>query len=1626
MGASIDKLSIEITGSADRANEAISELEGNLRTLSNALGGFKSVSVFKDMFGNMPKGSDAKGLVSFANTMQKLSTSMSTLQGIASKGIGIEGLRQNIKGLESIKFDASGLSGISNLANSISKIGSKSGTTATANLIPMTDNLKRFVTEMNGVQSSTFDAESLSRLASSISKIGGIKVSNATTTLPQLTNSLKTFVTEMNKVEGVSFNTEGLSNLANSISRLGTKTSTVAVENIPKLQVAIKNLLTDLSKAPAISDNTVRSLEAMANIAQRTGGSFNSANNGITGFTNKTVSNFDKIKNAASKVVSAFGKVAVAAGKVTGINRIVNGVQRLVPASNQAQSGIKGLAMKFGTLYASAFMVTRVFGKFKGAIESAMDYVETYDYFRAAFNQVAASADLSKWKELGYKSAEEYANSFEERAKAVTKQLSGFEITESGALLDTGTKSLGLNPKSVMDTQALFGQMSSSMGVASDTATKLSRVLTEIGGDLASVKNMSFGDVWENLSSGLVGMSRAVDKYGVNIRNANMQQELMKLGIDANITKLGQQDKALLRTIIILNSTKYAWGNLADTINSPANSIRIFQENMASVSRTLGSIFLPVISKVMPYVNGLAIAIRRLVEYIAKLLGVDMSDYMKGLGGGSGNEMLSDALDAADEANDTADAVDNIGKSADKAAKKQKKFNKQLQAFDELNNLTTTETEKNPKTSTPKASTSGVPNVTDELTAALDDALSKYQKVWDKAYKRMQNKAENIANKIQRAFKRAWTTGSGEEIGKAIAKFVNKGLTWVKKNQKKFNKGLKNIASILGTGLKGFIEDLDWSDLGEIIGNGIKGFLEAETEFFDKMDWTNLGKSLATSLNSAIKTGVLESYFENMASKLRAAIETAFGFVTTFDFDGLGTALGNGINKFFKKMSKINPETGLNGWQELGQTISTSIAGIAGSLALAIREIEWVEVGEAIVDMISSINFAEIGWNLGSLVRELVNAVYELVSNKEMWKMLGQKIADGINGFFSSMNQKNVLTGMNGWQTLGLSLTRGINGIADAIITALDGVHWEKVGQAIADLIGSIDFKDVVWKLGKLATSLKSAIKDTLKGALKINDVQAEVLVDVAISAWAIKKLSKTKLVGSILDKLGGKVSVVFDAVKFNIKSWVAKALGESKLIAKIKNGLSFLKNGIRFGEVAMKIAKFGVSIGNPDMLADEIARNLDMIFTENIWNKICDLVPFLDKDSPFGVFQLVPPIFIVLNFGKAIVKVVGDIASVIGGFFEDVWSDTENTTPIDVGNDIANGILNGIKNALVFPASLIYNLIIKPFKNALGIHSPSKVAEKDIGKNIATGIVNGIKSLPKNFKEKLDSFKSDVLNWFKTKFKLPDIKVPKIGDIKQAINNMWNKAVSWFKSVKDKLPNIKVPSIGSIKDTISKAWNTAKTWWSTAKSKLPSIKVPSMGSIADLVKSKWQAAKTWWDKHTSKFNIKITTDFATKALKSAANLIIGTINSVFIDTLNKIHFKIPKIAVMGKTFFKGADIGFNLAHIKKFAQGGFPKTGELFIANEAGPELIGKINNKNAVAPQDDIAKGISDAVFNVLNPLMTRMANAIVGLEQSMNNANSGNTLSVEGVSDGDIVRIVKNENTAYRRRTGKGIFA
>ena len=182
-----------------------------------------------------------------------------------------------------------------------------------------------------------------------------------------------------------------------------------------------------------------------------------------------------------------------------------------------------------------------------------------------------------------------------------------------------------------------------------------------------------------------------------------------------------------------MENTKYAWGDNAQTLNTGANQLRMLKSNFANLSRTIGNIFLPTITAILPYINGLVMALQRLAETIANLVGIKGFDW-GGIGGGD-SDVLSYMYDDAET---LADNLDNATDSA-------KKLKNQLMGFDEINKLSdNTDSDSQNK----GLDASGLAL----LESAFDKVFSDYQVAWDKAFDEMDNKAVTVADRIEKAF----------------------------------------------------------------------------------------------------------------------------------------------------------------------------------------------------------------------------------------------------------------------------------------------------------------------------------------------------------------------------------------------------------------------------------------------------------------------------------------------------------------------------------------------------------------------------------------------------------------------------------------------------------------------------------------------------------------------------------------------------------------------------------------------------------------------------------------------------------------------------------------------------------
>lgn len=920
----IDTLNIQIESSTTQAVRSINNLVKKLDTLNTA-------------FGNL----DISRLNNFSNSL---------------------------KSLGSVNFKANGLNAAINAINRLGKSDFSQFDTG---------KLGKILTEMQKLDAIPDVSPSVSRFTTAIAKLAGTGqyIGNVSKELPNLATGLNNVAAKLSSMSEVSASTNAFITSLGKLAGAGDKTGKTASQLSTLAQEVLK-FFDVMKSAPDISSSTIRMTEALAVLAS-SGSKVGRATNSVSNSFNALSSLGSKASTVINGLTNAFQKFASKAISLGG--KAVSAIAGIGNASSETGEKIRRLSNpmssvtdKLSALYAKGFLVKRALDVLTSPVESAMNYVETLNYFNSAFNQVAEGINTDEWKKSGIKSAEAYANSFQERAKQLSQKLTGFEISDTGELARTNTASLGLDPEKTMQYQATFAQMASSMGDTSETALRLSNALTMIGADLASVRNMDFEDVWQDMASGLTGMSRAMDKYGINIRNANMQQELYNLGIDTSISKLSQADKTILRTIILLNNSKYAWADLSNTINQPANQIRMLQSNFASLGRTIGSLFIPILQTVLPYINAIVIAIQRMFAYIAKLLGIKLSNFVSSTGG-----ISVDTSNIADDMDNASDSID----TANKNAKKLKKTLSVL-SFDELNQLN--DNSDSGSTSNPSSGSGkgGLGHIK-ALDAALNDALSAYQKAWDEAFKKMSNRANEMADAIVNAFKRKDWKG----LGKIMADGINWGMQKLYDfiNWNNVGPYITKFTSAFTQTFNSLVDNINWDLMGRTVGAGMNTIVNTANQLLEGIDWKNLGAKFANGITGLVREVNWENFGNLLGNSFMRGWDIFSGFVENLQYGEIGTAVAEGLNGIFEKIN----------FGEIAHTLATGLNGAFDTLASFTASFNWENLVDNITNGITTFmqefNWKENGQKLEEFINKLLTSLIEIARGVD-WEAFGHNV----------------------------------------------------------------------------------------------------------------------------------------------------------------------------------------------------------------------------------------------------------------------------------------------------------------------------------------------------------------------------------------------------------------------------------------------------------------------------------------------------------------------------------------------------------------------------------------------------------------------------------------------------------
>lgn len=208
---------------------------------------------------------------------------------------------------------------------------------------------------------------------------------------------------------------------------------------------------------------------------------------------------------------------------------------------------------------------------------------------------------------------------------------------------------LGIDLSDWIRNQGVFNTLLTGFGDTAERAALMSKNLTQLGYDLSSFFNISVEDAMQKLQSGISGELEPLRRLGYDLSQARLEAVALSLGIDKSVMSMTQAEKAELRYYAIMTQVTTAQGDLARTLESPANQLRILSAQFNMAARSIGNIFIPALNAILPYAIAVVEVIREIADAIASLFGFELTevDYSGITAGASGAGSMADSLDEA-------------------------------------------------------------------------------------------------------------------------------------------------------------------------------------------------------------------------------------------------------------------------------------------------------------------------------------------------------------------------------------------------------------------------------------------------------------------------------------------------------------------------------------------------------------------------------------------------------------------------------------------------------------------------------------------------------------------------------------------------------------------------------------------------------------------------------------------------------------------------------------------------------------------------------------------------------------------------------------------------------------------
>lgn len=845
-----------------------------------------------------------------------LSDSLSSVntRGLATMGAGVNKLANAMNNFAKNTNTAD----FTRLGKSLEKIS----TIPTGNVQSMGSALKPLADGVSVLSNVNFDNKNLQGMINSLTRLSNSNVSNLSNVdFTGIGNSLKNLT---NSLAGANKVQQSTISMTNAIAKLAASGANIPIvsTSLSQLGTSLSKFMSTMSAAPTVTAQTISFTQAIAQLSNAGGKAATTASNlgalatELKAFM-KTMSNAPTVSDNTIRMTQALADLASQGNKTSsatqGMQAVFSGTENM---GNKFNNSIKKLSSSVKGLGDSVKKTASKMKSFKTELLSALGIVGgLYGAIRGIQKSIDISSDLVEVQNVVDTTFKNMSYKVEELAK-------------------TSIEQFGLSELSLKQFSSRFQAMGTAMGFPINRMSDMSIELTKLTADMSSFYNVAQEDVARSLQSIFTGETEPLRKYGLDLTQATLQEWALKQGLDADMRAMSQMEKTMLRYQYVMANTTAAQGDFAKTANTWANQIRILRQQFEQLASIIGTSF---VNMLKPVVQSLNKAMAKVIQFaqtvinaLGKIFGWKFEINTKGIAGDfSGVE----------------DGIGGITDGIEDATEASKKFNKQLQGFDKLNNLTTSDAGKGLEDLAAGLGDAGdigdiVPS--DGLLEVYDSFIDNFYDLgryigetlqhalanipWDKIKQKARDFGKGLADLINGFVE---VEGIGKAIGYSIAQALNTAFEFANSYVHSLN--WDSIGKFIAETINGFTQNIDWALIRDALITGAKGLADAINAFVDYLDWDAVADTISNSINALADTIIM--FFERtdwseLGHKVGYTLEKS---IEDIDFERVGRALADILQSALDFASGVIAELD---WGEIKSAIKDLLAGFFGNITI--------------------------------------------------------------------------------------------------------------------------------------------------------------------------------------------------------------------------------------------------------------------------------------------------------------------------------------------------------------------------------------------------------------------------------------------------------------------------------------------------------------------------------------------------------------------------------------------------------------------------------------------------------------------------------------------------------------------